>query len=189
MVERSHSRGWQAPALLAALLLALVASAGALLAPPRLARGRLLVASPRLADPNFAHSVVLLLEVSEEGTLGVVLNRPGPGGFMGGPVDDDVRIWLARRCTAGAPRVARDVCEDKRVDLQVEGTGADPARLRAYDGHAGWEPGQLEREVARGDWSVLEGSAEQVFSEEPLALWERLSASQESGLRLLDWSH
>src|SRR5690348_7891784 len=75
--------------------------------------GRLLVASPALTDPNFDRAVVLLLDHDEEGTLGVVLNRPTSVGvgdvlepwaklavqpavvFQGGPVSLDSALGLA----------------------------------------------------------------------------------------------
>ncbi|KPC82599.1 MULTISPECIES: YqgE/AlgH family protein [Streptomyces] len=75
--------------------------------------GRLLVAAPALADPNFDRAVVLLLDHDEEGSLGVVLNRPTPVGvgdilaswaglagepdvvFQGGPVSLDSALGVA----------------------------------------------------------------------------------------------
>jgi putative transcriptional regulator len=75
--------------------------------------GRLLVATPALADPNFDRTVVLLLDHDEEGSLGVVLNRPTPVGvgdvleawaaltgepgvvFQGGPVSMDSALGIA----------------------------------------------------------------------------------------------
>ncbi|MFE0133508.1 YqgE/AlgH family protein [Streptomyces sp. NPDC059037] len=75
--------------------------------------GRLLVATPALADPNFDRAVVLLLDHDEEGSLGVVLNRPTPvevadilegwgdlaGSpgvvFQGGPVSLDSALGVA----------------------------------------------------------------------------------------------
>jgi putative transcriptional regulator len=80
----------------------------------QLASGVLLVATPALQDPNFADTVVLLLDVSDEGALGVVLNRPSqvlvsdvlePWGdvvaepevlFQGGPVGTDGALAVAR---------------------------------------------------------------------------------------------
>src|SRR2546428_10733641 len=59
--------------------------------------GRLLVATPALADPNFDRAVVLLLDHDEEGSLGVVLNRPTPVG-----VGDVLEPWAQ---LAGAPQV------------------------------------------------------------------------------------
>src|SRR6266700_4567094 len=81
-------------------------------------RGRLLVATPTLYDPNFFRSVVLVLEHGEDGALGVVLNRPSetavgetlPGWnplasnpgvvFVGGPVSPDAAIGVARAGSA-----------------------------------------------------------------------------------------
>src|SRR5215213_8730661 len=92
---------------------------GVVQAVPGCHRGRLLVATPPLGDPNFDRSVVLLLEHTEEGAVGVVLNRPGarrvadivPGWatlaaapavvFQGGPVEPGAIIGLGRRAPDG----------------------------------------------------------------------------------------
>jgi putative transcriptional regulator len=77
-------------------------------------KGRLLVATPNLGDPNFDRTVVLILEHGDEGALGVVLNRPSeldlaeplpewaraaahpPVVFIGGPVAPSAAVCLAR---------------------------------------------------------------------------------------------
>ncbi|MGI8985183.1 MAG: YqgE/AlgH family protein, partial [Acidimicrobiales bacterium] len=125
--------------------------------------GRLLVASPRLADPNFARTVILVLaRESAGGALGVVLNRPtqtmvaqplpawaelaaDPAVvFVGGPVASDGVIGLARAGTAPAgegwvPVTGRLGTVDLGVDPHdVE---APVETLRVFAGHAGWEPG------------------------------------------------
>src|SRR6187455_2477472 len=82
-------------------------------------RGRLLIATPELEDANFFRTVVLVLEHNDDGALGVVLNRPTPGDlteplpawsgiaadpavvFVGGPVQPESAIGLARRVDAG----------------------------------------------------------------------------------------
>jgi putative transcriptional regulator len=151
--------------------------------------GRLLVATPDLADPNFSHAVVLLLEHNDEGAFGVVLNRPSdvdvaaalPGWerlsappdvvFVGGPVQQDGVVALA----AGTD----DVLEksvlpavgvvDLDRDPLVAGAGLD--RVRVFAGYAGWGAGQLESEVADGGWFVVDATPGDVFSDDPEELW------------------
>jgi putative transcriptional regulator len=189
--RRGGLRMWLA-ALAAAGLLVETATA----APLAPAQGRLLVARPELTDPNFSHAVVLLLEYSPAGALGVILNRPtgvtphqllpnmdalagydGPV-YLGGPVGIDMLIVLLRGCGAqeDAQAVFADVCYSGSPDLlaQAARSGATPARLRLYVGYAGWAAGQLEVEIARGGWAVLPARTEQVFVENPHTLWQRL---------------
>ncbi len=154
-------------------------------------RGQLLLASPRLVDPNFWRTVVLIVDHSEEGALGVVLNRPSETSvgdavpeleglvdpdeplYIGGPVQPSTVITLARFGDAeDAALLAFD-------DIGVLGTGGPPLEelaervlvARAYVGHAGWGPGQLDSEFAREDWIVDPARREDVFSDSPLELW------------------
>lgn len=158
--------------------------------------GMLLVATPTLLDPNFADSVVLLLDADEEGALGVILNRPSSvlvadvvDGwsdlcaqpevlFRGGPVSPDGAIALATLAGAGAapdapvgfrPLAGRLGLVDLDTPLElVEGSLAD---LRLFAGYAGWGAGQLEQEVAEGAWYVLPSLAGDVFREDTATLW------------------
>ncbi len=61
----------------------------------------------------------------------------------------------------------------------LEGVPKDPASLRFFIGYAGWAPGQLDNELARGSWRVLPATDEFVFAEEPRGLWKRLAPPQE----------
>jgi putative transcriptional regulator len=47
--------------------------------------------------------------------------------------------------------------------------------LRVYAGYSGWAPGQLQREIHRGDWYLLPADADAIFSRDPAALWPELS--------------
>jgi putative transcriptional regulator len=140
------------------------------------AKGMLLVATPPLADPNFDRTVVLVLEHSPAGTIGVVLNRPGetavedalpgwerlaaePGRvFVGGPVAADAAIALgsARHPEAGAgwePVVgAVGTIDLHRDPLDVLD---DIAAVRIFAGYAGWGAGQLTAELDAGAWIVV----------------------------------
>ncbi len=161
--------------------------------------GRLLVATPQLADPNFRRSVVLVVEHEEEdGTLGVVLNRPtevpvdrvlppwselvtGPSVvFQGGPVALDSALALAQipgteeplgwRALSGSPAVARVGLVD--LDAPPELLASEVSRLRVFAGYAGWGAGQLRSEVEEGAWYVLPADSEDVFMNDPDRLWQ-----------------
>ncbi len=133
--------------------------------------GRLLVASPALADPNFDRAVVLLLDHDEEGSLGVVLNRPTPVGvgdillpwaplagepgvvFQGGPVSLDSALGVAVIPGDEGPLGWRRVHGAiGLVDLEAppELLAAALGSLRIFAGYSGWGPGQLEEELDRG---------------------------------------
>jgi putative transcriptional regulator len=160
--------------------------------------GRLLVATPQLADPNFRRSVVLIVEHEPEGgTLGVVLNRPtqvpvdqilppwselvtGPSVvFQGGPVALDSALALAQvpgtdeplgwRALDGTPAVARVGLVD--LDIPPEILAPEVARLRVFAGYAGWGTGQLQSEIDEGAWYVLPAESGDVFAEDPDELW------------------
>ncbi len=171
--------------------------------------GRLLVAAPAMADPNFARTVVFLIDHDEEGTLGVVLNRPShvPVGavlpswdgrttgtdvlFDGGPVAEDsaLAIALLRGPVDGPePDGFRRVAGPYGLlDLDLDPEAADPAlvAVRIFAGYAGWAEGQLVEELARGDWYVVDGGADDVFAVEPDDLWLRVLRRQPGDLAFL----
>jgi putative transcriptional regulator len=154
-------------------------------------RGKLLVASPTLLDPNFSRTVVLIAEHTEDGAMGLVLNRPATTTvaeavpdlawlagdddhvYVGGPVAETAVIVLAE---FDRPEVAGAIVEG---DLGFVGTDADePAQLedavrraRVFAGHAGWGPGQLEDELAEDAWIVQPPLREEIFFEDPDELW------------------
>ena len=153
-------------------------------------RGQLLVAGPALLDHNFWRTVVLVVEHNDEGALGLVLNRPSETSvaeavpqletlldsqerlFIGGPVQPSSVIVLAEFENAtDAALIAFD-------DVGVLGTGPSSDELsagvrsgRAFLGHAGWGPGQLDGELERGDWILEPARREDAFSADPKALW------------------
>ena len=154
-------------------------------------RGKLLLASPTMADPNFARSVVLIAEHTEDGAMGLVLNRPAAT-TVGEAVPD--LVWLAEhdaQVYVGGPVAETGVivlAEFDRPDLAgalVEGdlgfigTEADDPeqldgavrRARVFAGHAGWGPGQLEGELAEDAWIVEPPRREEVFTSTPDELW------------------
>jgi putative transcriptional regulator len=157
------------------------------------ARGQLLIAGPSLLDPNFWRTVVLVVEHSEEGALGLVLNRPSETSvgeavpqleqlidgddplFIGGPVQPSAVIVLAEfEDPSDAALLAFD-------DVGVLGMSNSPDELttgvrngRAFVGHAGWGPGQLDSELERGDWITEAARLEDAFTGEPPELWSQV---------------
>lgn len=169
---------------------------GASQLPVQPATGRVLIANPQLRDPGFVRSVVLLLAYGEQGAMGLVLNRPTevplaqlmpedlgwedpePTVYQGGPVQPAELRLLVRSQTLplGAVAVLPEVylAADPRTLQMLREGKLSGANVRAYAGYAGWAPGQLDRELARGDWSLGPGTAGMVFEPRPEQLWPRL---------------
>jgi putative transcriptional regulator len=161
-----------------------------------LAKGKFLVASRELIDPNFSETVVLLLEYSRSGAMGVVVNRPTQVRlstalpemegvqdltdtlFAGGPVARNQILFLIR--SGHEPEGSRRVFDDiyvssSRALLQKMVDGGDSGKtFRLYAGYAGWAPGQLDREVAMGGWHVLQADVATVFEKAPSEIWPEL---------------
>jgi len=161
--------------------------------------GTLLVASDRLGDPNFSETVVFLIRrTSDEGTMGIVLNRPmdltlakafpqmhatTDPVYEGGPVSSDAVQALLR--TADKPENAEHIVGDvyvvsRKALLEKSITDHLPKdKFRVYLGYAGWGPGQLENEIRQGAWSTLHAN-KYVFDGEPASLWQRLKRDSQS---------
>lgn len=158
--------------------------------------GTLLVATRRLQDPTFQRSVVLLLESSEEGVIGVIVNQPTgiearlalpdlvqleareDQVFSGGPVDPQQPVILVRSDEETEPgrHVVEDVFQLRSLEaLQAELDREIPSgSLRIYGGYAGWHAGQLEAEIDRGDWRWIGATAERIFVADTTGLWQEL---------------
>jgi putative transcriptional regulator len=160
--------------------------------------GQLVVATPQLGDPNFARTVVLLLQADEDdGALGLVLNRPTgtdlaevlpdwapmaaapPYVFTGGPVQPNAAICLGHGRNGGTQVGAFSPLEGLpgtsvgTVDLDAPPEQLAPAvsEVRVFAGYAGWAAGQLEAEVEEGAWWVLDALPVDAFSADPEQLW------------------
>jgi putative transcriptional regulator len=154
----------------------------------------LLVANPLLLDPNFLHTVVLLIEHDEQGAMGIVLNRSLPlnlaqicaesqltfagdeqsTAFRGGPVEPQRGIILVRGGLPAEEDTVLDFTDfvSFRKDL-LESLLLDPtATFRLFLGYAGWGPGQLEAEMLQGAWKRMPLRPEWLMSEDPRHLWQ-----------------
>jgi putative transcriptional regulator len=154
-------------------------------------RGKLILASPVLRDPNFVRTVVLIAEHTDDGAMGLVLNRPAASTvgeavpdlswlagdaepvYVGGPVAETAVIVLAE---FDRPELAGALVDE---DLGFIGSDADDQealagairRARVFAGHAGWGPGQLEDELAEEAWIIEPPKREEIFTLEPGDLW------------------
>ena len=152
-------------------------------------RGQLLIAGPTLRDPNFWRTVVLIVEHSEAGALGLVLNRPSESKvsdavpqlaelvedddvLVGGPVGQSAVIVLADfEDPSDAALIAFDnvgVVGGGRADNEF---GIGLRRARVFAGHSGWNPGQLDDELERGDWILEPAQYDDAFADDPGELW------------------
>ncbi len=154
------------------------------------ARGQLLIAGPALIDSTFWRTVVLVVEHGDEGAFGVVLNRPsetlageavpeveelvdtGDRLFIGGPVQPSAAIVLAEfeDASDAALLAFGDVGVLGASPYSQDGL-AGVRRGRAFVGHAGWGPGQLDAELQRSDWILEAASSDDAFTANPHDLW------------------
>ncbi len=167
--------------------------------------GRLLVASPLLTDSNFERSVVLMCAHSEDGALGLVLNRPlplavaeplpswaatvtdPPSIFRGGPVQRERALALARLSPRAAEPPGWEAVLGRVGLLDLD---RDPSEIngieavRIFSGHAGWGGGQLEGELLGEAWWVVDAEPGDAFDPDPEGLWKRVLRRQRGRLAL-----
>ncbi len=161
-------------------------------------KGMLLVATPPLTDPNFDRTVIYLLEHTDDGAVGVVLNRPlmedAPGElyawthlmsepstlFAGGPVDEEALIALARLegPIDGSWSQVTDGLGSIDLMLDPDEVAQQVLALRVFRGYSGWGPLQLDAELAEGSWMVLSAELADVFCDDPDHLWRTVLRRQ-----------
>ncbi len=164
--------------------------------PPHVSAGQILVARRSLEDPNFAETVIVLVQADDEGTLGLIINRQtklpvsrlardlqGAKGrteplYLGGPVAVSGIMGLIR--SGGKLEDGKHVFSDiymissKAAVEKAFASSSDPKTFRLYLGYAGWDAGQLEFEMGMDAWEVLPPNAAIVFDSHPETLWQRL---------------
>ena len=160
--------------------------------------GTLLVAQPVMDDPNFARTVILLLAHDDaEGSMGLVINRPGSAldspersplvewiatsvgphvEFIGGPVEESGYICLSQDFGSPSGVTSIDMMSDDTTSNSVH---------RVFQGYSGWGPGQLSYELTENAWWVLPSEPSDAFDSDPFTLWSRVMGRQTSELRKL----
>jgi putative transcriptional regulator len=194
-------------AVLGLLLVTLAASPGRIVAgtggaaPIDNLTGQCLVATDELQDPRFVRSVVYIIRHSDDGAMGLVVNRPVASGpivellkqlrldvtgvrgeirvYYGGPVEPSLGFILHTTDYS----IANTVPISKGIALTADpeilrdiGRGAGPRRSLFAMGYAGWSSGQLEGEIAAGHWEVVPADEKLLFEAPDETKWERAMA-------------
>lgn len=166
--------------------------------------GKLLVASPKLEDPNFARTVVYIGIHDADGAFGLVLNRmlafdvsdhlagwedavcAPPVLFKGGPVEPSAVVGLAIALDEPGPGWSQLAGGAGLIDVSLSATETGPrlAHLRLFLGYSGWGAGQLEAEIRDEGWFVVPLEEGDLFSAEPERLWRRVLRRQPGKLAI-----
>ena len=156
-----------------------------------------MIANKHLKDTNFYKTVVLIVEHGDEGAMGVVVNRPSsvkvahalaehfdlPDDenvvYLGGPVEPGALFILHNATDLDEQEgpvvpglyIASSAEVFENVVRAVAG-GEVGLNYRVFCGCAGWAPGQLESELARGDWYLHPADPCSLFHVDPYELWD-----------------
>lgn len=160
--------------------------------------GKMLIAMPGMGDPRFEHALIFMCDHSDEGAMGVIVNKPSadvdmntllsqlsieiapgvaPGAVhFGGPVE------MGRGFVLHSPdfssdvttlNVLDDICMTATLDVLEElGAGTGPSKWLMALGYSGWGPGQLEDELAQNGWLVCDASPRLIFDVPDIEKWE-----------------
>lgn len=170
--------------------------------PSRFLTGQLLIAMPQMADPRFAQTVIYICAHSDDGAMGLVINRqidsisfPGllkqleidaPG------ADDHIRVMFGGPVETGRGFVLHSPDYVQESTLMIEGdlgltatmdilkdiaTGSGPKRSLLALGYAGWAPGQLDHEIQANGWLHAPANADLIFNEDIDSKWDRALAT------------
>ncbi len=160
--------------------------------------GRYLVALPEMTDPRFSETVIYLVEHDANGAFGLIVNRtmgevaladlldrlgidPGKAEgslriYYGGPVEPGLGFVIHSRMyrTKGTRPLGDHLALSPGVPvLRDLAAGRGPRHRLIAFGYAGWGPGQLEAEIARGGWAVIEGDPGLIFGRDDARKWQR----------------
>ncbi|WP_136441810.1 YqgE/AlgH family protein [Pacificoceanicola onchidii] len=160
--------------------------------------GKMLIAMPGMGDPRFAHSLVFLCDHSDDGAMGLIVNKPSKDVdikslllqldiemtptlrdrfvHFGGPVEMGRGFVLHSPDYSSATttlQVQDDISMTATLDVLEEiARGQGPVRWLMALGYAGWGAGQLESELAANGWLVCDSSAQLIFDLPDAQKWE-----------------
>jgi len=161
--------------------------------------GKLLIAMPGMGDARFDRSVILICAHSEDGAMGIIINKPSPELSFSGlleqleipraPEGRDIRVHFGGPVersrgfvlhSADYPRgpatmtVPGGYCMTATLDiLEAFARGTGPSLAFLALGYSGWGPGQLEAEILRNDWLLADAQTDLIFSAQDGAKWTR----------------
>lgn len=157
-------------------------------------RGKVLVAEPFMADPNFKRSVILLCEHEKGGSLGFILNKTLDmkineliGDFpefqakvyYGGPVQTDTIHYIHN--VGSLLDDSNEVCDGvywggdfEKLKFLISSKLVKPHNIRFFVGYSGWSDGQLRSEMGIGSWVVADMEPNYIFKTKPKSLWKKV---------------
>jgi putative transcriptional regulator len=169
--------------------------------------GQLLIASPDMDDPRFAHAVILMVQHNKDGALGIIINRPvGELSYAdllksicqtGSAASGKVRIFAGGPVQLNAGFVLHSPDYHRPETLDIDGRVAmtaspnvlrdiaeakGPKKSLIAFGYAGWGPGQLETELMRHDWFTAPEDPSLVFDDDRGKVWKEAMARRSQEL-------
>ncbi len=169
--------------------------------------GKMLISEPFLKDLYFRRSVVMLAEHNEEGSFGLVLNKPiesrlndiiegfdnfNPRLYLGGPVQTDALFFIHKfgKLIEGSLPVQGDLSWGGKIDQikELMGSGViSEDDIRFFIGYAGWSADQLNQELERNSWIVSESDMQKLMEHDASEMWEK--ALDEVGGKFREWKN
>lgn len=157
-------------------------------------KGRLLLSEPFMGDYYFGRSVILLAEHNNEGSVGVILNKPATVGlneilkdfpvfegpvYIGGPVETNSLFYIHTLGDQieGSVEIRDGIYwggDIEAVKEMILLKMLKPDDIRFYIGYSGWGEEQLKSELKKNSWLVTIAEKETIFDSDPLALWSNL---------------
>jgi putative transcriptional regulator len=158
------------------------------------APGRILISEPFLKDYYFQRSIVLLADHSNEGSFGIILNKPvdvklheilkdipefGAGIYLGGPVNTDSLFFIHSlgETVAKSLKIMDGIFWGGDIDVirdLIEHRKITPDKIRFYLGYSGWSAHQLENELKENSWLVADVKASQLLRNPPEKMWKNI---------------
>lgn len=169
-------------------------------------RGKILISEPFLRDVTFGRSVILLVDHTEEGSMGLVINKQLPlllndiimefkyldeiPLYKGGPVATDTLFYLHTLAeVSGSIPISKglylngDFDEIKKYILQGNKINE---RIRFFLGYSGWESEQLHNEIKENTWLVSEEEKSYLMKDNTKDMWRK--ALEKLGSKYETWS-
>lgn len=180
---------------------------------PKSFRNAFLIATPDMGDPRFQFTVIYVVSHDQSGTMGIIINKDKDGLFIsdllgqvgitgdmkiadgpvlsGGPVDIDRGFVLHSSDyfkTEATLKISDKMSLTSTKDiLESLVTDAHPKQALLAVGYAGWEAGQLEKEIAQNSWLVTDADEDMIFSADFEGKWA--TALSDMGIEPMSLSH
>lgn len=162
-------------------------------------QGIILISEPSLRDFYFRQSVVLLAEHNEEGSFGIIINKPIETRmnevlkdfpdldipiYLGGPVKTDSIFFVhTKENIDKSLKIIKGLYWGGDIDTIKEMMRLgliNENEIRFFIGYAGWNPDQLEREISEKSWVLSHTTADEIINQHPEKLWPRYLKSMGS---------